>query len=148
MPLRVVGALLIVFSLALVAMVVSGDKLSVEIAQLPMRWSLPVSRQLFLERSRFYELYVLGCAAIAASAGIGMLLRRWWPLPLYGAILAALLLATFSPLTQFLAPPDFRFKNPDSVDVLLGSIAGLLAALGFWFRPRGKSTSNNRWRGP
>jgi hypothetical protein len=136
MALRVVGALLITLAAAFAAGAVYLGHTAVEMSSLPGRWSFPVSRELFLERSRFQGTYVIGCAGITAAAGLGMLLRKWWPLPLYGAILAAVLLATFSWLTQFFAPSDFRFDSPDPLGALMGSSVGLLAALGYAFRPR------------
>jgi len=148
MPLRVVGALLIAVAALLVAIALNNERFALEIAALPPPWSARVSRDVFLARGRFLEMYMLACAAITATAGAGMLFRKWWPVPLYGAALAALLLLGFNSLTQLLALSDFRFNNPPGVtEVLFSSTVGLLAAFGFLFRPR-ESTPNNRWRGP
>ena len=148
MPLRFVGALLIALAASFVALAVYEDHTWRAISAMPGAWTAPVSKQLFLQRIRLWEAYLVGSAALMALAGTGMLLRRWWPLPLYGATLAALLLATFSWLTQLLAPRDFQFDTSDPLGLLMGSIVGLFAALGFMFRPRRLSVPDKRSRDP
>ena len=148
MFLRILGALLMIIACALIAVAVYFGHTAMEQASLPVPWHAPVSKELFLERGRFQDGYIVLCAALTAVAGLGMLLRKWWPLTLYGAILAAVLLAAFSWLTQLLAPPDFRFENPDPLGALMGSTVGLLAALAFMCRPKSGSMPNKRLERP
>jgi hypothetical protein len=148
MALRIVGALLIVLACVLIALAAHLAHAAGEMASSPYAWSAPVSKELFLERNRLQDTYIVTCAAMAAAAGLGMLLRKWWPATLYGAVLSAGLLATFSWLTQLIAPPDFRFENPDPLGVLMGGSVALLAALAFAFRPKAGSMPNKRLERP
>lgn len=138
MPLRIVGAASIILGICIVVLGLSAIDASTKLATAFVAnghdWDLPVSHDVFLARSKI----LAGVAALAGFviiiAGLGMAYRKWWGW--YVAVMAALLILAFPPLSRLFFSNKYAFNGPDLVEFAVASMIGLSASLAFMFRAR------------
>jgi hypothetical protein len=138
MPLRVVGAASIILGICIVALGLSAIDASTKLATAFVAnghdWNLPVSRDVFLARSKIWAAVASLAGFVTIIAGLGMAYRRWWGW--YVAVVAALLILSFPPLSRLVLTSQCAFDGPDLLEFAVASMIGLSASLAFMFRAR------------
>jgi hypothetical protein len=137
MPLRIVGAAFIILGVCVAALGLNEIDTSRELAVVMTAgghaWDLPVSHDVFLNRSKLWAGVVIFSGVVTAIAGLGITYRKRWGM--YVEVLAAVLILAF-PLLSRLFSKQYAFDGPNLVDVAIASTIGLSASLAFMFRPR------------
>jgi hypothetical protein len=138
MRLRVVGAISAILGICIVALAVgevaTSKRLAAEFAVNGHAWNLPVSRDVFLVRSRLAAGAVALSGLLTTIAGLGIMYGKGWGL--YVETMAALLILAFPPVSRLFFIDPYAFDGPDLVDCAVASLIGLSASLAFIFRAR------------
>jgi len=138
MPLRIVGAASIILGICIVALGLNqmsvSKAIAVSLTSGGQAWSLPVSREVFLTRSKIWSSVVVAVGALTAFGGVGMALRR--RRGFHFAVTAALVMLLFPLMSRLFLAKAYAFEDLSLVDFGIAAVAGLSASLAWMFRPR------------
>jgi hypothetical protein len=138
LPLRFVGAASIVFGVCIVALGLNPMGVSKEIAASLTggghAWSLPVSREVFLTRSKIWTGIVISVGVLTVVGGLGMAFRK--RRGFYIAAVAALVMLLFPSMSRLFPAKAYAFEDLSLVDFGVVAVVGLSASLAWMFWPK------------
>ena len=138
MPLRIVGWASIILGVCILALGLNQMGVSKDIAASLAgdghTWSLPVSREVFLTRSKIWSGVVISVGALTAFGGLAMAFRKRWGFHI--AVVAALVMLLFPLMSRLFLAKAYEFKDLSLVDFGVVAVVGLSASLAWMFRPK------------
>lgn len=138
MPLRIVGWVSIILGVCIVALGLNLWGVSKAIASAVTSdghaWSLPVSRDVFLTRSKIWSGVVISVGVLTVAGGLGMAFRKRWGF--HVAVVAALVMLLFPSMSRLFPEKAYAFEDLSLVDFGVVAVVGLSASLAWMFRPK------------
>jgi hypothetical protein len=136
MPLRIIGWASVVLGIGIVVLGLNQMSVSKDIAATITSdghaWSLPMSKEVFLGRSKIWGGVVTAVGALTMVGGLGMVLRRRWGF--HVAVAAAVVMLLFPSMSRVFLAKAYAFGDLSLVDFGVVAVVGLSASLAWMFR--------------
>jgi hypothetical protein len=137
MSLRIVGWASVILGICIVMLGLNQMSVSKDIAAALRSdghaWSLPVSQEVFLARSKLWGDVVIFVGALTSVGGLGMAFRRHWGLDV--AVAAALVMLLFPLASRIFLAKAYAFELSLG-ELAIVAVIGLSASLAWMFRPK------------